>query len=163
MVRKAFRQILLAILTSQVICSGDHSLPPSSAKYQNLAKFANSASVWEGGFDMVRKAFRQILLAILTSQDICRAEITPCLPRRQNLAKFTNLASVWEGGFNMVRNTFRQILLAILTSQVICRAEITPCHPCRQNTKIWPNLRTCARYCTENSISAGWDAEYFSL
>ena len=75
---------------------------------------------------MVRKAFRQILLAILTSQVICRAEITPCLPCRQNLAKFTNLASVWEGGFGMVRKAFRQILLAILASQVICRVEITP-------------------------------------
>jgi hypothetical protein len=46
---------------------GDHHLQPSSAKYRNLAKFVNLASVWEGGFNMVWKAFRQIILAILTS------------------------------------------------------------------------------------------------
>ena len=132
-------------------------MPPSSAKYQNLAKFTNLASVWEGGFGMVRKAFRQILLAILTSQVICRAEITSCLPRRQNLAKFANLASVWDGGFDMVRNPFRQILLEILTSQDICSAEITPCHPRRQNIKIWPNLQTPPQCGKEGSAWSGKD------
>jgi hypothetical protein len=70
----------------------------------------NLASVWEGGFNMVRKPFRQILLVILTSQVLCRAEIIPCHPHQQNLTKFVNLALVWEGGLDVVQKAFRQVL-----------------------------------------------------